>query len=540
MKVQVLSFGLLVVGPAIGLVINPGNRGRPRANTCGCGCGGGCQKGGNSGYGDRALNCNEGYDNRLLGNPYDAYVNNGEVLFDNSYDNGLNNSYGNVGNGYDQRVVGEEVIEIVDEIIEREVPNPTPYPYNPNPYPYLPSPFPYFPNNNGAIDVRPPGYGQEVILDERVIGRNGQVVEEVIIDEQISPNGNVRINEEVITPNGNNEVVVTEEIINRNNGDQEIILDERLIGRNGQVVEEVIIDERILPNGDVRITEEIINGNQIIPIRAIYPLDPPPQPTLLIENVVTDEIIRTPYGTEEIIITDQVLADLARTAPLFNSQYLLLPDNARQNVTPTNYPIDWLAIAETRRVTPQMIFANAPSRVQYNVYSDQPANVFPGRNVTYEDCVCRSIPIRAIYDNGTPINNSIIARNPNANYVQQFLDGSVFEGEARWYDNYATNLGSCGLDTSDPRFGTFFIGLPRIFMPEECNESICSTYLSPLCGLCAVVTNSAGESIVARIVDTANTNTYNIILSEPAFAQLGNIRDGVIVVTYQLSECPVF
>ena len=540
MKVQVLSFGLLVVGPAIGLVINPGNRGRPRANTCGCGCGGGCQKGGNSGYGDRALNYNEGYDNRLLGNPYDAYVNNGEVLFDNSYDNGLNNSYGNVGNGYDQRVVGEEVIEIVDEIIEREVPNPTPYPYNPNPYPYLPSPFPYFPNNNGAIDVRPPGYGQEVILDERVIGRNGQVVEEVIIDEQISPNGNVRINEEVITPNGNNEVVVTEEIINRNNGDQEIILDERLIGRNGQVVEEVIIDERILPNGDVRINEEIINGNQIIPIRAIYPLDPPPQPTLLIENVVTDEIIRTPYGTEEIIITDQVLADLARTAPLFNSQYLLLPDNARQNVTPTNYPIDWLAIAETRRVTPQMIFANAPSRVQYNVYSDQPANVFPGRNVTYEDCVCRSIPIRAIYDNGTPINNSIIARNPNANYVQQFLDGSVFEGEARWYDNYATNLGSCGLNTSDPRFGTFFIGLPRIFMPEECNESICSTYLSPLCGLCAVVTNSAGESIVARIVDTANTNTYNIILSEPAFAQLGNIRDGVIVVTYQLSECPVF
>ena len=334
--------------------------------------------------------------------------------------------------------------------------------------------------------------------------------------------------------------MVTEEIINRNDGSQEVILDERVIGRNGQVVEEVIIDERILPNGDVRINEEIINGNQIIPIRAIYPLDPPPQPTLLIENVVTDEIIRTPYGTEEIIITDQVLADLARTAPLFNSQYLLLPDNARQNVTPTNYPIDWLAIAETRRVTPQMIFANAPSRVQYNVYSDQPANVFPGRNVTYEDCVCRSIPIRAIYDNGTPINNSIIARNPNANYVQQFLDGSVFEGEARWYDNYATNLGSCGLDTSDPRFGTFFIGLPRIFMPEECNESICSTYLSPLCGLCAVVTNSAGESIVARIVDTANTNTYNIILSEPAFAQLGNIRDGVIVVTYQLSECPVF
>jgi hypothetical protein len=138
--------------------------------------------------------------------------------------------------------------------------------------------------------------------------------------------------------------------------------------------------------------------------------------------------------------------------------------------------------------------------------------------------------------NGPVVNPVVIASNPQVDYVAAFLSGTIFEGQAKWYDNWLTVPGSCNYDLSNR--GNMFIGLPLRLMPLSRDPNVFYTPNNALCGKCALVTNvKTGASVKVLVVDTAYDDGYNVVLSAPAFTQIGNPEAGVLDVTYAQTAC---
>ena len=248
-----------------------------------------------------------------------------------------------------------------------------------------------------------------------------------------------------------------------------------------------------------------------------------------------------PLATEQETI--QYLNDLA----LFNAN----PGTVVQGVVPLRESITVVAsetqtvVLEPQPLTAAVILEQAPVQISSagvrNVVPVQVASA-PVQQQT-PIIIASAVPVveEIQFISGVPLNQmtvnpTIIASNPQVDYVAAFLSGTVFEGQAKWYDNWMEVTGSCGYNLAGR--GDLFVGLPLRLMPLSADPTRFYTPNNALCGTCALVTNvKTGASVKVLVVDTAYDDGYNVILSAPAFVQIGDAAVGVLEVTYAQTAC---
>ncbi len=102
--------------------------------------------------------------------------------------------------------------------------------------------------------------------------------------------------------------------------------------------------------------------------------------------------------------------------------------------------------------------------------------------------------------------------------------GPVYSGNATWY--YATGAGNCSFPES-----------PENMMVAAMNHTQYAD--SALCGAYAQVTGPDG-TVIVRIVDRCPECPINHIdLSREAFAQIANLSDGLVPISWQLVSYPL-
>ena len=117
---------------------------------------------------------------------------------------------------------------------------------------------------------------------------------------------------------------------------------------------------------------------------------------------------------------------------------------------------------------------------------------------------------------------------------REYIAGVVFLGTARFTDAFATSVGSCGFPVGS--FSeTYLIGLPRRLMYFSMWAGILNPNHNPLCGTkCLIRNRDTGNTIVALVIDTADTDEPNPILSREAFLALGGtVTAGVLNVAFE-------